>query len=55
MTNFHYYSGIMFQVVWERKQKKHIEKDIIIAAGGRYDNLIAQFRYPMLSSYDKYF
>lgn len=43
ISNFHYYSGVMFQVVWDNKNKKRLEKDII-AAGGRYDNLIAQFR-----------
>ncbi|XP_065212792.1 eIF-2-alpha kinase GCN2 isoform X2 [Planococcus citri] len=43
ITNLPYYSGIMFQIVWEHKNKNNCDRDII-AAGGRYDNLIMQYR-----------
>ncbi|XP_064621826.1 eIF-2-alpha kinase GCN2-like isoform X2 [Lineus longissimus] len=42
--NTHHFSGVVFQVVMEvpRKKGKHVLD--ILAAGGRYDGLIARFR-----------
>ncbi|KAI9098889.1 kinase-like domain-containing protein [Phlyctochytrium arcticum] len=37
----YYKSGVMFQIGWPGKKKIDV-----IAAGGRYDHLLTQFRYP---------
>lgn len=43
IANFHHYSGLIFQVVLERKNKNRSERDVV-AVGGRYDNLILLYR-----------
>ncbi|XP_061166164.1 eIF-2-alpha kinase GCN2-like [Saccostrea echinata] len=44
--NTHQFSGMIFQVMVDSKMKKHHSPDIL-AAGGRYDNLIKQFYSPL--------
>ncbi|XP_054261632.1 eIF-2-alpha kinase GCN2-like isoform X1 [Macrosteles quadrilineatus] len=44
VDNLSFYSGIICQVVWEQRNKQGRSQRTIIAAGGRYDCLIASFR-----------
>ncbi|XP_048732268.2 eIF-2-alpha kinase GCN2-like [Ostrea edulis] len=44
--NMQQFSGMIFQVMADSKKKKHHHPDVL-AAGGRYDNLIKKFRSPL--------
>ena len=49
LSNIQHYSGVIFQMFCEVKRKNGTTVDVI-AAGGRYDPLIAHFRKPGTSS-----
>jgi len=49
LANIQHYSGIIFQIVCEIKRKSGTSLDVL-AAGGRYDALIAHFLKPGASS-----
>ncbi|KAK3093827.1 hypothetical protein FSP39_020697, partial [Pinctada imbricata] len=47
--NPQHYSGLMFQVLSDSKKKKRFTADLL-AAGGRYDNLVKKFYSPLIHS-----
>ncbi|XP_050438302.1 eIF-2-alpha kinase GCN2 [Adelges cooleyi] len=44
LDNMQFYSGLIFEVVYSNKHKKHVAEYDVLAAGGRYDKLISAFR-----------
>uniref|UniRef100_A0A8D8LTM2 non-specific serine/threonine protein kinase n=2 Tax=Cacopsylla melanoneura TaxID=428564 RepID=A0A8D8LTM2_9HEMI len=44
LTDINIYSGTIFQLVWDQKNKHHRLDREVVAVGGRYDNLISFFK-----------
>ncbi|KAI5707240.1 hypothetical protein M8J75_015941 [Diaphorina citri] len=44
LMDINIYSGTIFQLVWDQKNKHHRLEREVVAVGGRYDNLISSFK-----------
>lgn len=39
-----FYSGLIFEIIYNNKSKKHVAEFDVLAAGGCYDKLISSFK-----------